>query len=156
MGKFQTPCILVVTDEPLIRHMVARLLASEGLWAVTAEHGEADFEGFARIPIALIIVNTYRPDLIPAEIRARVNAAFPGVPVLHLEEGLSGFSVDGFLQSVRTLTHTERRQVARPTLPSREPGLRSVSTPDASAVRTHAPSRAFPPLAIAARHSPAG
>jgi DNA-binding response OmpR family regulator len=114
MGKFQTPCILVVTDEPLIRHMVARLLASEGLWAVTAEHGEADFEGFARIPIALILVNTYLPDISGEQIVARVNASFPGVPVLHLDEVLSGsFSVDGLMQSVRTLTHTERRQVAR-------------------------------------------
>jgi CheY-like chemotaxis protein len=114
MGKLQTPCILVVTDEPLIRHMVARLLASEGLWAVTAEHGEADFEGFARVPIALILVNTYLPDISGDEVVARVNAAFPGVPVLHLDEVLSGsFSVDGLLQSVRSLTHTERRQVAR-------------------------------------------
>ena len=61
MGRFQTPCILVVTDEPLIRHTVARLLASEGLWAVTAEHGEADFEEFARVPVALILVNSYCP-----------------------------------------------------------------------------------------------
>ena len=114
MGKFQAPCILVVTDEPLIRHMVARLLASEGLWAVTAERGEADFEGYARIPIALILVNTYLPDLSGDEAVARVSAAFPGVPVLHLDEVLSGsFSVDGLLQSVRALTHTERRRVSR-------------------------------------------
>jgi CheY-like chemotaxis protein len=114
MGKFQTPCILVVTDEPLIRHMVARLLASEGLWAVTAERGEADFEGFARFPIGLILLNTYLPNLSGSEIVARVSATFPGVPVLHLDEVLSGpFSVDGLLQSVRALTHTERRQVQR-------------------------------------------
>ena len=30
MSTYRQPCILVVTDEPLIRHMVARLLASEG------------------------------------------------------------------------------------------------------------------------------
>ena len=114
MGKFQTPCILVVTDEPLIRHMVARLLASEGLWAVTAERGEADFEGFTRLPIALILLNTYLPNLSGSEVAARVNVAFPGVPVLHLDEVLSGpFSVEGLLQSVRALTHTERRQVSR-------------------------------------------
>jgi two-component system KDP operon response regulator KdpE len=118
MGQFQPPCILVVTDEPLIRHMVARLLASEGLWAVTAEHGEEDFEGLARVPLALILVNTYLPDLSGDEAVARVSAAFPGVPVLHLEEALSEsssgfFSVDGLLQSVRTQTHTERRQVTR-------------------------------------------
>lgn len=114
MGRFQTPCILVVTDEPLIRHMVARLLASEGLWAVTAEHGEADFEGFARIPIGLILLNTYLPDVNGDEAVARVRAAFPGVPVLHLDEILSGsFSVDGLMESVRSLTHTERRHVPR-------------------------------------------
>jgi hypothetical protein len=89
-------------------------LASEGLWAVTAERGEADFEGFARIPIALILINTYLPDLSGDEAVTRVSAAFPGVPVLHLDEVLSGpFSVDGLLQSVRTLTHTERRQLPR-------------------------------------------
>jgi DNA-binding response OmpR family regulator len=74
-GHPYPPCILVVTDEPLIRHMVARLLASEGLWAVTAERGESDFEGFARIPLALILVNTYLPDLSGAEVVARVSAA---------------------------------------------------------------------------------
>jgi two-component system, OmpR family, KDP operon response regulator KdpE len=114
VGKFQTPCILVVTDEPLIRHMVARLLASEGLWAVTAERGEADFEGFARFPIALILLNSYLPNLSGSEVVARVNVAFPGVPVLHLDDVLSGpFSVDGLLQSVRSLTHMERRKVRR-------------------------------------------
>ncbi len=46
------------------------------------------------------------------EAVARVTAAFPGVPVLHLEEALSG-SVKAMLESIRTLTHTERRQVAR-------------------------------------------
>ena len=79
MGKFQPPCILVVTDEPLIRPMVARLLASEGLWAVTAEHGEADFDGFARIRLALILVNTYLPEMSGTEAVARVSAAFPPV-----------------------------------------------------------------------------
>jgi hypothetical protein len=81
---------------------------------VTAERGEADFERFARIPIALILVNSVLPDLSGNEAVARVSAAFPSVPVLHLDEILSGpFSVDGLLQSVRSLTHTERRQVAR-------------------------------------------
>jgi len=108
------PCILVVTDEPLIRHMVARLLASEGLLAVTAERGEADFEELARTPIALILVNTYLPDLSGEEIVARASAAFPGIPVLHLKEAPSGpFNVDGLLQSVRALTNTERRRRAR-------------------------------------------
>jgi len=114
MSKVQTPCILVVTDEPLIRHMVARLLASQGLWAVTAERGEADFEGFARLPIALVLVNTYIPDLSGDAVVARARAAFPGVPVLHLDEVLSGsFDLDGLLQSVRALTQTERRKGAR-------------------------------------------
>jgi len=114
MDRSQPPCILVVTDEPLIRHMVARLLASEGLWAVTAERGEADFEGFARVPLALVLVNTYLPNLSGSEAIARVSAAFPGVPVLHLDEALSStFSVPGLLQSVRSLTHSERRRVPR-------------------------------------------
>jgi DNA-binding response OmpR family regulator len=114
MGKFQPPCILVVTDEPLIRHMVARLLASEGFGAVTAEHGEQDFEGFARIPLALILVNTYLPHLSGTEAVERVSAFFPGVPVLHLEEASSGsLGVDGLMWSVRALTSSERRQVVR-------------------------------------------
>src|SRR5215217_7047320 len=84
MGKLQPPCILVVTDEPLIRHMVARLLASEGLWAVTAERGEEDFADFVRIPVALILVNNYLPDLTSSETIGRISASFPGIPVLHL------------------------------------------------------------------------
>ena len=45
---------------------------------------------------------------------ARASAAFPGIPVIHLDEALSGpFNVDGLLQSVRALTHTERRRRGR-------------------------------------------
>jgi DNA-binding NtrC family response regulator len=119
MVKSEPPCILVVTDEPLIRHMVARLLASEGLRAMTAEQGEADFEGYARIPMSLVLVNTYLPDLSGEEVLARVSAAFPGIPVLHIDEALSSgtlpgsFNVEGMLRTIRNLTHSERRQVAR-------------------------------------------
>lgn len=114
MGTSQPPCVLIVTDEPLLRHMVARLLASEGFGTVTAERGEQDFEGFARIPLALILVNTYLPHLSGAEAVARVRAFFPGVPVLHLEEASSGsLGVDGLMRSVRALTSSERRQVVR-------------------------------------------
>jgi DNA-binding response OmpR family regulator len=115
MGIRRPPSILVVTDEPLIRHIVARLLASQGYAPLVAEGGEADFDSLAGASLALILINTYRPDLNGSEAVERVSAAFPGVPVLHLEEALSrAFSVDGLLQSVRTLTQSERRQVARP------------------------------------------
>jgi two-component system, OmpR family, phosphate regulon response regulator OmpR len=108
------PCILVVTDEPLVRHMVARLLVSEGYVPLVAEGGESDFGSLAGASLALILINTYRPDLNGTEAVARVSAAFPGVPVLHLEEALSGtFSLDGLLLSLRTLTRSERRRVDR-------------------------------------------
>jgi DNA-binding response OmpR family regulator len=114
MGIRRPPCILVVTDEPLVRHMVARLLASQGYAPLVAEGGEADFGSLAGASLALILINTYRPDLNGSEAVERVSAAFPGVPVLHLEEALlREFSLDGLLQSVRTLTHSERRKVAR-------------------------------------------
>jgi DNA-binding response OmpR family regulator len=95
--------------------MMARLLAIEGFVPVTAEGGEADFGCLAGAPLALVLVNTYRPDLTGAEVVARVSAFFPDVPVLHLEDSASSgsFDVAGLLQSVRTLTRTERRQVAR-------------------------------------------
>jgi CheY-like chemotaxis protein len=109
------PCILVVTDEPLIRHMVARLLASQGYAPLVAEGGEADFGSLAGASLALVLINTYRPDLNGSEAVERVSAAFPGIPVLHLEEALSrAFNLDVLLESVRTLTQSERRKVARP------------------------------------------
>jgi DNA-binding response OmpR family regulator len=110
------PCVLVVTDEPLIRHVVARLLASEGYVALAADGGEADFGSFAGASLALILINTYRPDLSGTEAVERASTAFPGVPVLHIEEALSrsgAFDVDDLLQSIRALTTSERRQVER-------------------------------------------
>jgi DNA-binding response OmpR family regulator len=115
MDTSRSQCILVVTDEPLIRHIVARLLVSEGYTPLLAEGGEADFGSLAGASLALILVNTYLPDVSGSEAVARASAAFPGVPVLHLEEALSGSSsVDGLLQSVRALTTSERRAIVRP------------------------------------------
>jgi DNA-binding response OmpR family regulator len=106
--------LLVVTDEPLIRHMVARLLASEGSAPLVAEGEEADFGSLAGASLALVLINTYRPDLNGTEAVARVSAAFPGVPILHLEEALSGsINVEGLMDSVRALSHSERRAVGR-------------------------------------------
>jgi DNA-binding response OmpR family regulator len=114
MGTYRPPCILVVTDEPLIRHMVARLLTSEGFVPLVAEGGEADFGSLAGASLALVLINTYRPDLNGTEAVARVSAAFPGVPVLHLEEALAlPFNVEGLMDSVRALSHSERRTVGR-------------------------------------------
>jgi DNA-binding response OmpR family regulator len=117
MGTPRPPCILVVTDEPLVRHIVARLLTSEGYVPLVAEGGEADFRSLAGASLALILVNTYRPDLSSSEAVERVRTAFPGVHVLHLEEAFSrsgSFAVDDLLKSVRTLTTSERRAIARP------------------------------------------
>jgi DNA-binding response OmpR family regulator len=111
------PCVLVVTDEPLIRHVVARLLTSEGYAPLVADGGEADFGSLDGASLALILINTYRPDLSGSEAVERVRAAFPGVPVLHLEEVLSrsgAGAVDDLLESVRTLTTSERRALDRP------------------------------------------
>jgi DNA-binding response OmpR family regulator len=114
MDTHRPPCILVVTDEPLIRHMVARLLTSEGYAPLVADGGEADFGSLAGASLALVLINTYRPDLSGTEAVARVSAAFPGVPVLHLEEAPSGsFDVEGLMDSVRALTRSERRAVHR-------------------------------------------
>jgi DNA-binding response OmpR family regulator len=107
-----SPCVLVVTDEPLIRHIVARLLASEGYVPLVADGGEADFGSLAGASLALILINTYRSDLNGTEAVERVSAAFPGVPVIHLEKALLGSgsgAVDDLLESVRTLTTSEHR-----------------------------------------------
>jgi CheY-like chemotaxis protein len=106
--------ILVVTDEPLIRHIVCRLRASEGYWPLAAEEGEADFERLAQLPLSMILVNTYLPDLSGTEVVDRVSGFFPGVPELHLDEVATGaFDVDDLVRAIRTKTTGERRKVAR-------------------------------------------
>jgi len=116
MGAPHPPCILVITDEPVIRHMACRLLASEGYWAVAADGGERDFDTYVALPLSLIMVNTYLADLDGTGVVGRVKGFFPGVPVLHMEQPLSGrarFDVDDLLYSVRILTRSERRLVPR-------------------------------------------
>jgi CheY-like chemotaxis protein len=116
MRARQPQCILVVADEPVIRHMACRLLASQGYWAVAADGGERDFDTYSALPLALVLVNTYLPDLDGNAAVDRVKSFFPGVPVLHMEQTLrggNGFDVDDLLSSVRTLTRSERRLVPR-------------------------------------------
>jgi CheY-like chemotaxis protein len=116
MRARQPQCILVVADEPVIRHVACRLLESQGYWAVAADGGERNFGTYFALPLSLILVNTYLPDLDGNGAVDRVKNFFPGVPVLHIEQTLSGgngFDVDGLLYLVRTLTRSERRSVPR-------------------------------------------
>ena len=114
MGTSQPTWILVVTDEPLIRHIVCRLLATEGYWPLAAEEGESDFDRFAQFPLSMVLVNTYLPNLNGTEVVERVSSFFPGVPVLHLEEVATGaFDVDDLVRAIRARTTGERRKMAR-------------------------------------------
>lgn len=114
MGTSQPTWILVVTDEPLIRHIVCRLLATEGYWPLAAEQGEADFDRFAQLPLSMVLVNTYLPDLSGTEVVERVSSFFPGTPVVHLEEVATGaFDVDDLVRAIREKTTGERRKLAR-------------------------------------------
>jgi two-component system cell cycle sensor histidine kinase/response regulator CckA len=85
----RTPRILVVDDEPGIRDFVARVLAEEGFEVVLANDGQAGLDAVrgAKVPYNLVITDSIMPHLTGPQLIQQLRREFPGVPVLHLDDG---------------------------------------------------------------------
>jgi CheY-like chemotaxis protein len=80
--------ILVVDDEPAVRHLLVRLLQEEGYEVVAVNDGEAGLTAArtARNPYDLVITNNCMPRMSGAELVAHLQALYPGLPILHLDD----------------------------------------------------------------------
>jgi CheY-like chemotaxis protein len=113
------PRILVVDDEPAVRHLLVRLLDTEGYEVVAVNDGAAGLAAAktAGKPYDLVITNNCMPRMSGAELVAHLQRLYPGLPILHLDDLsrpqhtgeisiptlFKPFSLDALLDAVRSL-----------------------------------------------------
>jgi CheY-like chemotaxis protein len=92
MALEQPARILVVDDHEGIRRLLERVLAGEGYEVVGLESGLAGLEAalIAERPYDLLITNNHMPGMSGSELVAHVRAAYPGLPILHLDDQSQG------------------------------------------------------------------
>jgi PAS domain S-box-containing protein len=84
--------ILLVEDDPVVRHMVTKLLVKHGYHVLAAEDGEAGLELFrsAYTPIDLILSDVIMPRKNGIEMAREIRASQPGMPMVFM----SGYAAD--------------------------------------------------------------
>jgi len=76
--------ILVVDDEPTIRHLLQTILESEGFSVATAEDGQAALERLAADPPAVLLLDVRLRGMDGWEVLRRLDALHTGTQVLLL------------------------------------------------------------------------
>ena len=87
--------ILVVDDDEGVRELVVRMLREAGYEVVAVNDGLAALEAAktAAVPYALVITNNRMPHLSGAEMIARLRVACPGLPIIHLDDRSTTFTL---------------------------------------------------------------
>jgi CheY-like chemotaxis protein len=86
-GRESAATILVVEDEPAVRELVARILASEGYEVMSAEDGHAALKLLERHPPArldLVLTDVLMPSMNGRQLGDALHLRRPGLPVLYM------------------------------------------------------------------------
>jgi CheY-like chemotaxis protein len=80
--------ILLVEDDEIVRHYVARVVREAGHEVVATGDGLAALDAVltAEQPYDLVITNNCMPRMGGAELIARLRQAYPTIPILHLDD----------------------------------------------------------------------
>lgn len=78
--------ILVLDDEPMIRHFVGRALEAAGYEVVVLSPPSGAVDLLADAPFDLVITNSIMPATSGAQLVARIRNEFPNVPVIHMDD----------------------------------------------------------------------
>jgi CheY-like chemotaxis protein len=78
--------ILVLDDEPMIRHFVGRALEGAGYEVVVLSPPLGAVDLVANLRFDLVITNSIMPAASGAQLVARIRNEFPDVPVIHLDD----------------------------------------------------------------------
>jgi CheY-like chemotaxis protein len=78
--------ILVLDDEPMIRHLVGRALEVTGYEVVVLSPPLGALELLADAHFDLVITNSIMPAASGAQLVAQIRTKFPDVPVIHLDD----------------------------------------------------------------------
>jgi DNA-binding response OmpR family regulator len=92
MPAHHPPRILIVDDEAPIRALLSRALREKGYDVVALNDGAAGLEAVltATDPYDLVVTNNCMPGIDGEELVARLRAARPGLPIVHLDDSSGG------------------------------------------------------------------
>ncbi|MEN3123737.1 response regulator transcription factor [Janibacter terrae] len=97
----ESPCLLVVEDEPNIRELLATSLRFAGFEVQVAGDGQAALDAVHRLEPDLIVLDVMLPDIDGFEVAAKLRAAERRQPILFLtardslDDKLKGLTVGG-------------------------------------------------------------
>lgn len=78
--------ILVLDDEPMIRHFVGAALESAGYEVVVLSPVSGALKLLADAHFDMVITNSIMPAAAGAQLVARIRMKFPKVPVIHMDD----------------------------------------------------------------------
>ena len=83
--------ILVVDDNPAVRHYLRALLEQQSTWQVCAEarSGKEALQRIEKNPPDMILLDFQMPDLNGIEVARKISRQFPGIPILMVTIHLS-------------------------------------------------------------------
>jgi CheY-like chemotaxis protein len=100
------PKILIIDDEPMIRHMVARLLHRAGYPTVSAANGRQGFLCFCRDRPELVITDLIMPEREGIETIRQIRRERPDLPIIAMSGSTNSGGAD-FLAMAQELGATE-------------------------------------------------
>lgn len=75
-------CVLVVEDEPRVRHFIVECLEILGYQVVQAEHGQAGLEKLKALRPDLLVTDFLMPGMTGAELVEQARATYPDLPAI--------------------------------------------------------------------------
>jgi CheY-like chemotaxis protein len=81
-AELNAKTVLVVDDEPVLRHTLAKLLGDVGFRVVVAPDGPAGIDLSSRAPVDLVVTDYLMPGLDGQETLDRLRQAIPGLPAI--------------------------------------------------------------------------
>ncbi|HEY3862135.1 MAG TPA: response regulator [Verrucomicrobiae bacterium] len=94
--------VLVVDDDPSIRHMLCRILVDEGYAALGAAGGREGINAAAACEVDLVLLDLKMPGMNGQETLKELAALRPGLPVI-IMTAFSGRLIEGDLKRASAL-----------------------------------------------------
>ena len=74
--------VLIVDDEPAIRHILSRAVASAGFRVAEAEDGAEALDKMAQVPFDIVITDIEMPEIDGLKLLEQINEKYPNTGVI--------------------------------------------------------------------------